>query len=362
MYQLNSTVPSTRRQVTIAGQVIDALTQKPLAGATVKIVSAPDPFIQQILQIARLLVSLKPAIAVRSPLALSKVPDPAPKTLEALSKQLKDETTLDGKRSIFRSFFADPQISSQTRWNGFEMVLNTAPDTLTDQFGYVQDVLDWCAIPTGLSRRTVERTQTAIDGWFYFLDLPDGKYTLEAVLPSAGTRYGTAGLEPLKANASKSVLQPVNQITVVQGQHSTQPYQARLWLVPTTLAGRVTNAGGEGVSSAKVQIAGRQEYAVTSDESGYSNYNPANFSLLFGEPFNNGSTPNKNKAGYYILANLEAFTTAAQTPLKMSVVDPVLGDRGDFIPSESLTGVTLQSGEIRSLNFQFQPKSSESTK
>lgn len=35
-----------------------------------------------------------------------------------------------------------------------------------------------------------DRTQSAIDGHFHFLDLPDGDYTLTASLPGTGTRYG----------------------------------------------------------------------------------------------------------------------------------------------------------------------------
>jgi Carboxypeptidase regulatory-like domain len=42
-----------------------------------------------------------------------------------------------------------------------------------------------------LSKRC-DRTTTANDGFFYFIDLPPGEYTLTAFLPGAATRYKLA--------------------------------------------------------------------------------------------------------------------------------------------------------------------------
>lgn len=48
-----------------------------------------------------------------------------------------------------------------------------------------------------------DRTITAMDGCFYFLDLLDGDYALTISLPSAGTRYGVASSEPIQVDSKK---------------------------------------------------------------------------------------------------------------------------------------------------------------
>ena len=48
-----------------------------------------------------------------------------------------------------------------------------------------------------------DRTITAMDGCFYFLDLLDGDYALTISLPNAATRYGVASSEPIQVDSKK---------------------------------------------------------------------------------------------------------------------------------------------------------------
>jgi len=53
-----------------------------------------------------------------------------------------------------------------------------------------------------------DRTQTRPDGYFYFLDLPDGDYTLSANWLQAGTRYGSAELQKTVSRDSEATCCP----------------------------------------------------------------------------------------------------------------------------------------------------------
>ncbi len=92
-----------------------------------------------------------------------------------------------------------------------------------------------------------DRTRTAADGHFHFLDLPPGSYRLSASLPSAGSRYGEA----------------TAQVPVEDGEVAT----AELALSPTTVKGRVLNNEDKGVAMAEVRILGSGE-RVYSDGGG----------------------------------------------------------------------------------------------
>ncbi|MDB4951699.1 MAG: hypothetical protein JWM27_4348 [Gemmatimonadetes bacterium] len=84
---------------------------------------------------------------------------------------------------------------------------------------------------------------TGADGWFHFDALPDGKYALDFGLPAAGTRYGTAKLS----------------VKVRAGEGAVKPTDASAALPPTTVRGRVADAGGASVPMAEVRIKGSGE-------------------------------------------------------------------------------------------------------
>ena len=359
---------AVRRPVAIAGQVMDAITRRVIPGATVSIIDAPDPLIQQLRGKAKALADLQPRIWVRSRLPLPDTLQPStPDASQSWIEKLKRVSSDKDKLAIFQSFFAAYAIQSADKWTGLDQMLNDSQVSNSCKLSMFQFVLDACSVPLD-SPLSLVRTQAAADGWFHFLDLPgDGNYTLQACLPGAGTRYGVTTFASVKSQVNQEV-----QVTVYRDgegyfnykdDQKTQKervkfYPTQLHLVPTTLAGRVTDAEGEGVKFAKVQLAGRREFAVTSDESGSSSVDVSGYSLLFGDPFNNGQAASKNKVGYYILSGLEAFTPSSNRSLRISVVAPEQGgDRAEVIPTPELEKVSLQPGEIRILNFRFQPKS-----
>lgn len=98
-----------------------------------------------------------------------------------------------------------------------------------------------------------DRTTTAIDGFFYFIDLPPGEYTLTASLPSAAARY--------KIAETTVTLPPSND-------NSSQPKfaVANLALSPSGIRGKVTDSQGVAIARVNVKILGSGESTVTDDK------------------------------------------------------------------------------------------------
>jgi hypothetical protein len=90
-----------------------------------------------------------------------------------------------------------------------------------------------------------DRAITADDGFFYFLDLPDGKYTVVASLRGSGKRCGTAHATATVSRDAKGNL----KMAFVE-----------ITLQPTTVQGRITGSGHKaGVFMAEVRIKGSAE-------------------------------------------------------------------------------------------------------
>ena len=102
-----------------------------------------------------------------------------------------------------------------------------------------------------------DRTLTAGDGHFHFMDLPNGDYTLVASLPAAGSRYA-------EAEASVTVTRGTGDNIIMA--------TADIQLPPTTLKGTITAAGSEGpepVVMAEVMISGSGEKTFSDDQGRY---------------------------------------------------------------------------------------------
>jgi hypothetical protein len=104
-------------------------------------------------------------------------------------------------------------------------------------------------------RGRIDQTLTRDDGLFWFMDLPDGAYSLVAELPSRGSRLG-------KARATATVER--DESGNVKIAH------ANFILSPTGLRGKVTGVGRKaGVAMAEVRVKGSGEYSLTDAEGAY---------------------------------------------------------------------------------------------
>lgn len=101
-----------------------------------------------------------------------------------------------------------------------------------------------------------DRTRTKKDGLFYFLDLPDGEYSLSASIPSYGKRYGT---EQQSAAVSRDKKGDIKAAFVT------------LRLQPTAVKGKITGPGHKtGVMLAEVRVKGSGERTFTDAQGQYS--------------------------------------------------------------------------------------------
>ena len=99
-----------------------------------------------------------------------------------------------------------------------------------------------------------DRIQTAADGHFHFMDLPDGQYTLTGSLPGYGTRYGTT---QQVATVSRDVHGNITMSV------------ADMTLPPTTLKGRITRQDNDPVVMAEVRVKGSGERVFSDGEGRY---------------------------------------------------------------------------------------------
>jgi hypothetical protein len=101
-----------------------------------------------------------------------------------------------------------------------------------------------------------DRKITTRDGYFYFINLPEGEYLLETSLPTSGTRYS-------KVRQTVKVPSPVN------GKISTT--MTDIVLLPTGIKGTITDADepSKAIVNAKVQIQGSLESAFSDQNGNY---------------------------------------------------------------------------------------------
>jgi hypothetical protein len=102
----------------------------------------------------------------------------------------------------------------------------------------------------------VNKARSRGDGLFYFLDLPDGKYTLTASIPSAGKRYGNAWQKAKVSHDQKGDI----KVELVN-----------FALQPTAVEGKITSGGQKsGVLMAQVHVRGSGERTFSDADGKYT--------------------------------------------------------------------------------------------
>jgi hypothetical protein len=198
-------VDIVRHQAAIAGQVTEALTERVLGGARVLITSAPTAFVEPLVTAAKLVAVTDPAIAVA-------------------------QTTLD-----------NPEASSAQRLQA------------------AQIILDFLHARRLFMHQRPDRTHTAADGLFFFIDLPDGDYTLAASLAGTRRRYG-------QGQATATVSRNNGNIALAT---------ADMAIPSTTVRGRITGPSldGDGESGpvlmAAIQVRGSGEVTYSDSAGDY---------------------------------------------------------------------------------------------
>jgi len=100
-----------------------------------------------------------------------------------------------------------------------------------------------------------DQTRTAHDGLFYFLDLPDGDYTLNASIADMGNRYAA---QEAKATVSRNEQGDLNRVFL------------DLALQATTVRGKITGPGHEtGVPMAEVRVKNSRERTFSDAQGEY---------------------------------------------------------------------------------------------
>jgi hypothetical protein len=121
-----------------------------------------------------------------------------------------------------------------------------------------------------------DRTRTAADGIFYFLDLPDGDYTLSASLPRMGSRYGAATVNAMVSSKPEKKDEADKSEEPDKGgkpKHKHPDYErvfVELVLRATTVHGKIIGANHKnGVAMAEVRVKGSGERTFSDTQGHY---------------------------------------------------------------------------------------------
>jgi hypothetical protein len=167
----------------------------------------------------------------------------------------------------------------------------------------MQHGVQWANLP-----ERPDRTYTTKDGTFYFIDLPDGDYTLQVSLPGAGTRYRTVQAA----------------VKVARNQDLIQRATAAIALLPTSIRGIITNSDKEPIVMANVRVEGSSASTFSDSE------------------------------GKYLLTGLEVWQRSPNRPADQPPKPLVTVSAPGYQPISQ--GVWLSQGDVKTLDFKLTKK------
>lgn len=186
-------------RVSLAGKVTNAQTDREISLAQVRIADAPEAFVNSLITIAKLVVSINEPPVVRQ------------------ARMMLNNTTLSNGQKL-------------------------------EATGVILDFLTAHQI---LTTPRADLTLTAVDGLFYFLNLPQGEYSLIASVPGSKRRYGVS-----------------RKITVTVSNRDRPHSIADLTLPSTNLIGKITHRT-EPITLAEVRVKGSRESAFSNSKGEY---------------------------------------------------------------------------------------------
>jgi hypothetical protein len=270
-----------RHQVALAGQVINALTGEAIAGAMIKIVQAPDQFIDVVIFKTKLF-GLPESLWMKQ--SYSKIPNPP---LEYLSPVIQAPIIQE-----FQEKLSNPQINNKEKLEAFKILIAAPSLNNRQKFQLLQNILDYFQSNKIINTECPERTYSTSDGWFYFTDLPTGSYRVEASFPITGNRYATNLIEVEIPDTKNNIQSDLNN-------YFPDRLKLVLKLNPTTVFGKVIDSiTNELIDMAKVKIHESEDYAISSrtvNQNGQGNWN---YRLVALEPNNTFTTLTISAQGY----------------------------------------------------------------